>query len=332
VDAVYEVRTSMTDLISDLISESGNTQSQLAAAARTRVPTRLALKLTGVLERPTIGFDIRAIDPDPAIKSYVEQKLAILKTNDNEMNKQVFGLLVMNRFCHNRHSETQWLTPIWGGTAANTVSEFVSSQLSNYLSSLLGYANVNNLDINIDYRQYDQASGTTANPNATNDIRRELQLELSQRFLNNRLSINAGGNIDFGNSQVVQGGSTSRSVIPTGDFQIEYALTKDGVWRAKAFNRTNYDYYNSRNNNRTGLGISFRKEFVQAKRTSYQKERKEEKERGGEVISWFFSKKSLLHYPVAFRLLNFLLQYFLLLNSECACDQQLYGYALRHSM
>jgi hypothetical protein len=277
VDAVYEVRTSMTDLISDLISESGNTQSQLAAAARTRVPTRLALKLTGVLERPTIGFDIRAIDPDPAIKSYVEQKLAILKTNDNEMNKQVFGLLVMNRFLPQSPFGNAVANTNLGGTAANTVSEFVSSQLSNYLSSLLGYANVNNLDINIDYRQYDQASGTTANPNATNDIRRELQLELSQRFLNNRLSINAGGNIDFGNSQVVQGGSTSRSVIPTGDFQIEYALTKDGVWRAKAFNRTNYDYYNSRNNNRTGLGISFRKEFDKPSELLIKKKEKKKK-------------------------------------------------------
>ncbi len=277
VDAVYEVRTSITDLISDLISESGNTQSQLAAAARTRVPTRLALKLTGVLERPNIGFDIRAIDPDPAIKSYVEQKLSILKTNDNEMNKQVFGLLVMNRFLPQSPFGNAVANTNLGGTAANTVSEFVSSQLSNYLSSLLGYANVNNLDINIDYRQYDQTSGTTANPNATNDIRRELQLELSQRFLNNRLSINAGGNIDFGNSQVVQGGSTSRSVIPTGDFQIEYALTKDGVWRAKAFNRTNYDYYNSRNNNRTGLGISFRKEFDKPSELLIKKKDKKKK-------------------------------------------------------
>jgi hypothetical protein len=38
-------------------------------------------------------------------------------------------------------------------------------------------------------------------------------------------------------------------------------LSQEGVWRAKVFNRTNYDYYNARNNNRTGLGISYRQEF-----------------------------------------------------------------------
>lgn len=282
VDAVYEVRTSMTDLINDLISEGGTPQTQLAAAARARVPTRLALKLTGVLEKPTIAFDIKAIDPDPAIKSYVEQKLAMLKTNDNEMNKQVFGILVMNRFLPQSPFGSAVANSNIGGTAANTVSEFVSSQLTNYLSSLLGYANVNNLDINIDYRQYDQLTniGTgTGNANATNATRRELQLELSQRFLNNRLSINAGGNLDFGNSQVVQGGTTARTVIPTGDFQIEYSLTKDGVWRAKAFNRTNYDYYNSRNNNRTGLGISYRKEFDKPSELFVKKDRKKKEKK-----------------------------------------------------
>jgi hypothetical protein len=50
-------------------------------------------------------------------------------------------------------------------------------------------------------------------------------------------------------------------VIPTGDFQIQYSLTPDGRWRAKAFNRTNYDYFNSRNNNRTGIGLSYSQEF-----------------------------------------------------------------------
>ena len=45
-----------------------------------------------------------------------------------------------------------------GATAANTVSEFLSSQLSNYLGNLLDYSGNNalkNLDINIGFRQYD---------------------------------------------------------------------------------------------------------------------------------------------------------------------------------
>ena len=167
----------------------------------------------------------------------------------------------------------------YGGTAANTVSEFVSSQLSNYLSSLLGYANVKDLDINIGYRQYDDLNsidnGTGATP-LTSQTRRELQLALSQKFLNNRLSLNAGGNLDFGSAQVTEGGG-ARAVIPTGDFQIEYTLTPDGAWRAKAFNKTNYDYYNSRNTNRTGVGISYRKEFDKASDLFKKKKSKKKK-------------------------------------------------------
>ena len=117
-----------------------------------------------------------------------------------------------------------------------------------------------------------------------------MQLALSQRLLNNRLSINAGGNLDFGNStgtsydangNVIPAGAT-RSVIPTGDFQIEYSLTPDGAWRAKAFNRTNYDYFNERDDNRTGIGISYHQEFDKPsdlikKKKAIKKEKKEEK-------------------------------------------------------
>lgn len=276
IDAVYEVRSSLSALLSNAITTDGTgtvsgQESQLASAAKSRVPIQLLLKLTGVLEKPNVAFDIKAIDPDPSIKSYVDQQLALLKTNEAELNKQVFGLLVMNRFLPqtNTGSSTIVSSGYLGGTAANTVSEFLSSQLSSYISNLLDYASVKNLDINIGYRQYDQVNtaGTTGGSSTQGlvDTRRELQVALEQRLLNNRLVINAGGNLDFGNNTVTDNGSGSqsgsRTVIPTGDFQIEYLLTKEGTWRAKAFNRTNYDYFNSRNNNRTGIGLSYRKEF-----------------------------------------------------------------------
>lgn len=272
VAATYDLRTSTQDLISNLLSTS-NTVA--LSASQSRIPVKLTLLLTGILEKPTIGFDIKVIDPDPTIRSYIDQQLTLLKNNETELNKQVFGLLVMNRFIPQSTTTTNAVAngSSIGGTAANTVTEFLTSQLSNYISNLLDYTQIKNLDIKFGYKQYDQA--TAAVPDANNpgssttpayNTRRELQLALSQRLLNNRLVINAGGNLDIGNSTVVDGGagttqSGAKAVIPTGDFQIEYLLTPDGVWRAKAFNRTNYDYYNSRSNNRTGVGISYRQEF-----------------------------------------------------------------------
>ena len=278
INASYEVRSSISDLIAEDIRGSNE---QLAAAAQSRVTVKLLMNLTGILERPTIGFDFDIIDPDPLIKSYVEQSLALLKINENDMNQQVFSLLVMNRFFPPSNS-TNTVSNYIGGTAANTVSEFLSSQLSNYLGNLFDYTGNNalkNLDFNIGFRQYDQTYlNSLNNPSTTSstiDTRRELQLALQQRLLNNRLTINAGGNFDFGNSTSID--SSGKGVIPTGDFQIQYALTADGRWRAKAFNRTNYDYYNSRNSNRTGIGISYSQDFDKPSELFRKKSKKTKK-------------------------------------------------------
>jgi hypothetical protein len=102
-------------------------------------------------------------------------------------------------------------------------------------------------------------------------------------LLNNRLTINAGGNIDFGTGTAIDPITglpvNNRSVIPTGDFQIQYALTPDGRWSAKAFNRTNYDYYNSRNTNRTGVGLSYRQEFDKPSDLLPKKKKKKKEEK-----------------------------------------------------
>ncbi|MFN8286369.1 MAG: translocation/assembly module TamB domain-containing protein [Chitinophagales bacterium] len=284
VSASYQVTSTVSDLIQEYIDASGS--GSLPAAARSRVKVKLLMNLTGILEKPNIAFEVQVPDVDPTLRSYVDQKLAWLKTNDAEMNKQAFGLLVMNRFLPLSSTTGSVLSQsnAYGGTAANTVSEFLSSQLSNYLSGLLELGGVKNLDVNINYRQYDQLSGLGGVTGPTGsqssaEVRRELQLALQQRLLNDRLTISAGGNLDFGNSQTVNSsGQETKAVIPTGDFQIEYALTPDGRWKAKAFNRTNYDYYNSRNYNRTGIGLSYSKEFDKPSEL-FQKRKQKKKEK-----------------------------------------------------
>ena len=262
IDAVYDVRASVADLFDPTeVSQLGTVAS---SAIRQRVRVRLYMSLTGILEKPNITFSIQATELDPVIKSYVEQKLNLLKSNESEMFKQVFGILVMNRLLPTGNTgDVLGRGNYASAAAANTVSEFLSSQFSNYLGNLFDYSGNNdlkNLDIRLGFKQYDQFNTGTIDVNGPVDTRRELNLALQQRLLNNRLTINAGGNLDFGAS-TNDPGKTSNSVIPTGDFQVQYALTPDGVWSVKGFNRTNYDYYNSRNTNRTGIGIAYRQEF-----------------------------------------------------------------------
>jgi hypothetical protein len=200
----------------------------------------------------------------------VDNRLQIIRSNETEMYKQVFGLLMLNRFLPpgNTINNSVGGSDIGGGVA-NTVGEFLSSQLSRYLNNFVSNF-VNDLDINFRYRQYSQqaAAGAQAADEGA-DTRRELQLALTKRFFNDRFSVSAGGNVDFGNTTVTDNTGNGISRVATanvaGDFQLEYKLTKDGRWRAKAFNRTDYDNFNLRNRNRTGVGITYRKDFDTAK-------------------------------------------------------------------
>jgi hypothetical protein len=275
IDAIYNVRTAPYDLISDLFEKTsaGTALSDAETRSKTRIPVELMMKLRGVLKQPSVSFDLRLIDPDPSIRTYVDNRLQIVRSNETELNKQVFGLLMLNRFLpagNTINNSIQGGNAIGGGVA-NTLGEFISSQLSLYLNNFVG-SFVQGLDVNFRYRQYDQQSGTGTTSTGTGttadayDTRRELQVLLTQRFFKDRLSISAGGNVDFGNTTTAATNGTNTTQRNTtanfaGDFQLEYSLTKDGRWRTKVFNRTFYDNFSARNQNRTGVGISYRQDF-----------------------------------------------------------------------
>jgi len=268
-DAVYHVKTSTYDLISDLLVANGVVSgSDVDARAKNRINVDLLLRMKGVLQSPEISFDIRPIDPDPSIRTYVDNKMQLMRTTESEMNKQVFGLLVMNRFLPAGNSSTDAITSgrSIGNSATNTISEFLSSQLSMYTGSFFDNLNVKGLDLLLNFQTYDQTSVIVPTPTSSDvlNARKEVQLALSKKFFNNRLSVNVGGNVDFGdNYQNPNPGVTTnnKTAYATGDFEVEYVLDKKGAWRAKTYNRNDYDNFNNRNINKTGIGISFRQDF-----------------------------------------------------------------------
>lgn len=278
-DAVYNVRTSMYDLIYDPAQVESGLSAEAEARAKNRIITKLLLKLTGVLEKPNVAFDIAPQDVDPLIRSLVESKLNIIRSTESELNKQAFGLLVMNRFLPSGSSVANG--SYVGGSAINTVGEFLSSQISRYMGNLFESVGVQGLDINLNFQQYDQQNlqnipGTTP---AQYDKRNEVQLALTKRFFNNRLSVSAGGNFDFGDRTTDNGGTQSSSWTTNvnGDFQVEYSLTKSGNLRARAFNRGSYDNLRPNNNiNKTGVGISYRQDFDTLRELFRRKKKKQQ--------------------------------------------------------
>lgn len=272
-EAIYKVRTSTYDLISDLLgiysanAVTSTYNEEAISRSKNRIVVDLLLKLKGVLSAPEISFDISPQNPDPVIRTYIDNKIQLIRTSDAEMNKQVFGLLVMGKFLptNSLAAGDATSTRSISGSVANTVSEFLSSQLSLYLGSFFDNLNVHDLDFNFNFKQYDDWYGTSANSADNLNTRRELQLALTKRFFNNRLSINVGGNFDFGDNKSAGSNTVTTSSNPnayvTGDFQIEYVLDKNGSWRAKTYNKNDYDNFNQRNRNKTGIGLSYRKDF-----------------------------------------------------------------------
>ncbi len=260
ITAAYQLRASPYDLIEDLVRSSNDKLQQ----ARIRVLVRLLLNIGGSISSPDISFDIKVPDADPAIRSALNSKLDFIKLEQSELDKQVVGLLVLNKFLppYAFGSNDAGATGNVTAGVSNTVSEFVSNQLSNYLSDWLSKF-VTDVQLDINYRTYQQGMATDGGSDEF-ESRRELQLALSKSLLNDRVFIDIGGNFDFGGGGTATDGQTNsnqRGNNVAGDFEIQYAITPDGRYKLKAFRRGEYDIFSERNRNRTGIGVQYKKEF-----------------------------------------------------------------------
>lgn len=294
VKAVYKLRAAPYDLIGDVLREDAPLQQ-----SRSRVPTFLYLKLNGSLLAPDISFDIAVPDADAAIRNALDAKLQMIRLDQNELNKQVVGLLVLNRFLPAAPLGSSANSNVVLGVN-NTVSEFLSNQLSLYLSDWISKF-VTQVELDINFRNYQNEVTSTDGQEVDFQNRRELQLALTKSFFNNRVEVDVGGNFDFGDAN----GNTSTSTQPdpndpnatdnskianniAGDFEIRYNITGDGRIKLKVFRKGQYDVFQERNRNRTGIGIAYRKEFdsvkeiVQGfknKRKNRQRKREEKKKK-----------------------------------------------------
>ncbi len=220
VTTKYNLRTSMYDLIPD-------------SSTRGRVPVEVLLNLSGNLLNPNVKFDINVPDTDPTIQSAVKSKLS----SDQELNTQVFSLLVLNRFARSTEADKQ-TNEGSGNAVGQNVGELVSSQLSNWASQLSS-----TVDIGVNYRPGDALNNKD-----------EFEVSLATELFSSRVSVE--GNFGVANS-------TSQTSNIIGDFNVEFKINKDGNLRARAFNKTNSNnLINNLSSQYTqGIGVFYRREF-----------------------------------------------------------------------
>jgi hypothetical protein len=193
------------------------TTSQLnSSQLKRKYPTEVLLKLDGPMMSPQIAFDITAndlpnnlnLDDGTSISPSIYFKAFRAKLDEQELQKQVFSLIVLRRF-----------SALDAFTASSGISSSVSELLSNQLSYWLTQVD-QNLEIDFDLGNFDQEAFNT------------FQLRLSYSFLNGRLRVTRDGtfNNQYARSEVAN---------MLGDWTVDYLLTPDGKFKVKMYNRTN---------------------------------------------------------------------------------------------
>ncbi|TNE58252.1 MAG: hypothetical protein EP344_10215 [Bacteroidetes bacterium] len=252
LDATYAENTSLYNLIRDELVATNN----LTAEATKSTLAIVTMHLTGDLFKPNIGFDLSFPNVSSQLKNVVNSKLSLMRQDQNELTRQVFGLVVVGSFL-----PPSGATTIQSGdyiaSAFNTLTQVLSNQFSNYLTALayewFGGA-VSSIDFDIAYNEYrNQTDPSQAN---LAQIGRELQVRLTSGFANDRITVQVGSQFGLG-----QPGTSTADGFLGEDVTIEIQMTENRQWRLKVYQRTEPDIAGGSRRSRYGFGISFRKEY-----------------------------------------------------------------------
>lgn len=227
ITAFYESQTAPIDLLeSQLVGVTGPARNIYMQ----RLPFQTLLKVEGELLQPEISFDIRLPDRNFTVPSEVitntRAKLAQIREEPTELNKQVFALLILNRFIGDNPfaSEAGGANP--ETIARQSASKILTQQLNNLSSSL-----IKGIDIEFDLVSQDDFS------TGEQETRTDLSVGLSKQFFNNRLKVSIGSTFEL---EGADNDNQNASNI-AGDILIDYMLSKDGRFRLQAFRQNEYE-------------------------------------------------------------------------------------------
>ncbi len=244
IEAKYTgLRTPPKNFIAEYVE--GGTSTSVAQLAELATQVDVVLQLRGVLNQPQIDFNILFPDIDPALKNLTDSKMRLLKDDVSELNRQVYGLLIFNTFLPPTISVD--LT----ATTVNTLSEFITSQLSNYVASYLSQAveevnYISGVDFYFDYNYYrseDFVQGQQTGVKTGS----EFAFAPNIRFFNDRVAFSPGASIIDGT--VLQG-----SAFIGTDVKLEFFVTPDRRLKLSLFYKT----FPSLEGRRNKLGLGFR--------------------------------------------------------------------------
>lgn len=273
ITAVYKTEAPPIDLVEQQVSGEGG--ASLINQFKQRIPFNALLKMKGELLKPQLTFDITTDEKNNSVstnvKDVIDQKLAQLRTQESELNKQVFALLLLNRFIGENPFESGV------GMSAETmarqsVSKILSQQLNNLAAGLIKGVDLNfGLDSTEDY--------STGQKNTRTD----LNVDISKKLLNNRLKVTVGSN--FGLEGQARQNENMTNIA--GNVSVDYSLSKDGRYMLRAYRKDEYQVALQGQIIETGVGFIITLDYDKFREIFQKsKEKKPKKNQNNQVVEF----------------------------------------------
>lgn len=226
ITAIYKVETAPINLLGNQL---GAVSQTVKNTYKQKIPFQTILKMNGELLKPEITFDIILPDGNYGVSSDIvtasQAKLEQLRQEPAELNKQVFALLLLNRFI----GENPFASESGGTSAESLARQSVSKILSQQLNDLAGDL-ISGIQLEFDLESTeDYTSGTMQN-------RTDLSVGVSKKLFDDRIKITVGSS--FG----VEGQERANEDVSNiaGDVALDYQLTRDGRYMVRVYRKNEY--------------------------------------------------------------------------------------------
>ena len=236
ITAEYIIRTAAWDLLGN---EVGEVTPRIEKTFNQKIPFRVLLQLTGPIRKPLINFKIEmisdSIEMNHTLRVAIQNKLVQLKENFAATNKQVFSLLLYNRFVGEQSEDFFKGSGNGDGggfddLSHESVSKFLSSALDNIAADLF-----KTLDVGHDIDNYRDYGNGDAQQKA------EIKMDATKSFVNDRLSIDVGKNYGIDGQDASAKAAQQKGVGFLPDVTLNYKFTKDGKYRYKLYKKNQFE-------------------------------------------------------------------------------------------
>ncbi len=239
----YTLKTSASDLMASQTSgEDASTKNKYKQV----LPFNVYLNIAGELLQPKISFNLDMPEEQQgAISGQVYERVQQINQQEEELNKQVFSLLVLNRFYPDAGSDGS--SGGFATIARNNLNDAVSGQLNTFSDKILGGSGI---ELDFGLNSFTDYQGDTPTD------RTQLDVAAQKKLFNDRLTVRVGSEVD------IQGSSTTEEKSPLiGNVSLEYKITEDGRYRLRGFRKSEFENVIDGQIIVNGIALIFTKEF-----------------------------------------------------------------------